>query len=355
MLYFYKSISPHSIEYLQKYLNYFFAQLFLEVHPTYDHAHYIDADFKDIVDGYKIQVDDKLSAIFKAYMALLPNEKQIVKDAYATNNRIADVCNMIVTPVKYAGLPATIRTPIESLYDNLWGDNKILGYTKVEAKCGTLKSHFNKFREKNEFVVCPFCGLESLTCKSDDGKDDYDHYLPKAKYPFISVNFENLLPMCHKCNSKSKVQVDTPFIPKTTTQRPLYYPLDSNTPTHKIEIGITSTDTDLSNPANWTLTITCEPTTNNTKKESWESVFKIEQRYKSIIADESQIWFKWIRDKHIRMCKKDGAPYATFYNDAIHQNDDYLNINKGILMKAYQEFILNDPDCEMKLSGKIVL
>lgn len=355
MLYFYKSISPHTIDNLHGYLHYFFTQLFAEVHPTYDHAHYIHADFQEIIDGYTEQIDNKLSAIFIAYIALRPNEKITVQNAYDVNNRISDVCSMSVTPIKYAGLPETIRTPIKSLYDNLWGDNKILGYKKVVEKCGTLKSHFNKFRENNEFVVCPFCGLESLTCKSDDGKDDYDHYLPKSKYPFISVNFENLLPMCHRCNSKSKGQADTPFIPNTTTQRPLYFPLDNTTVDHKIELEINSADTDLSDSNNWTLSINCEPIGNKTKKESWESVFNIEKRYKSIIADESKVWFKWIRDKHRRMCKKNGAPYAAFYDEAIHQYDDYLNIDKGILLKTYQKFILDDPDCEMKFSGKIVL
>lgn len=355
MLYFYKSISPNPIENLQKYLNYFFAQLFSEVHPIYDHAHYIHPDFKEIIDEYKDQIDDKLSAIFTAYMGLQPPEKQIVQNAYNINNRIADICNMTVKPIKYKGLPKTIRASIEDLYDNLWGDNKILGYVKVVAKCGTLKSHFTKFREQNEFVVCPFCGLESLVVKSDDGKDDYDHYLPKSKYPFISVNFENLLPMCHKCNSKSKGQVDTPFIPQTTTQRPLYYPLEINSPNHKIGIVISSKNTDLSDSSNWTLTITCEPATNKAMKESWQSVFKIEKRYKSIISDESKIWKQWIINKHRRLCKKNAAPYATFYYDAINEHEDYLNIDKGILLKSFYEFILNDPNCESYLDGSFTI
>jgi len=355
MLYFYKSISPHPIENLHNYLHYFFTQMFAEVNPAYDHTHQIQADFKEIVEEYKAQVDDKLSAIFIAYMGLQPNEKLIVQDAYNRNNKIIDVCNMTVTPVKYSGLPVGIRTQVESLYDNLWGENKILGYKKVEDKCGTLLSHFKKFREKNEFAVCPFCGLDSLSVKSDDGKDDYDHYLPKSKYPFISVNFENLLPMCHNCNSKRKGQVDTPFIDDTTTQRPLYYPLDTATPNHEIKLGITSTDTDLSDVTKWTLTIACEPAANGLKKKSWEEIFKIEKRYKSIIADESKVWLQWIMTKHRRMCKKNKAPYATFHDDAINEHEDYFNKNKGILFKTFYEFILNDPNLEAKLTGKFVL
>jgi len=355
MLYFYKSISPHPIENLHTYLHFFFTQLFAETSPTYDHAIHIHADFKATIDKNKVQVDDKLNAIFAAYMALQPIEKQSVKDAYANNNNVTGICNMTVVPVKYDALPIGFRTPIESLYDNLWGDNKILGYTNVVAKCGTLKEHFTKFRETNDYSVCPFCGIDSLICKSDDGKDDYDHYLPKSKYPFISVNFENLLPMCHNCNSKNKGQVDTPFVKDTTTQRPLYYPLDNSTPNHEIKLAINATNYDLSNPASWTLNIVCEPAININKKEAWAEIFKIEKRYKSIIADESKVWKGWIFEKHRKLCKKNGVAYPVFHEDAVDDFNDCFNINKGVLMDTFYKFVLNDPNCESYLTGNVTV
>lgn len=353
MLYFYQSISPHSIENLHKYLHYFFTQLFANAHPSYDHAHYIEADFNDIIDEYTVQIDNKLEAIFTAYAGLQPNEKLIVQNAYSINNNIQGICNMVVTPVKYAGLPTAIRVQIKSLYDNLWGDNKILGYTQVVNRCGTLKTHFNNFRVVNEYSVCPFCGIDCLLCEHDDGRDDYDHYLPKSNYPFITVNFQNLFPMCHNCNSKSKGQIDTPFIQDTTTQRPLYYPLDNTIVDHKISLGITSANTDLGNPVTWTLSIDCEPVANNLKMESWKQVFNIESRYKATISKESKIWKGWILKKHTTLCKKNGASYQAFHDDAAETFEDCFNIDKGILMKTFYDFILNDPNCENNLNGII--
>ena len=98
MLYFYKSISPHPIENLHTYLHFFFTQLFAEASPTYDHAIHIHADFKATIDKNKVQVDDKLNAIFSAYMALQPIEKQSVKDAYENNNNLTGICNIKVVP-----------------------------------------------------------------------------------------------------------------------------------------------------------------------------------------------------------------------------------------------------------------
>ena len=36
--------------------------------------------------------------------------------------------------------------------------------------------------------------------------DTLDHYLPKSKYPSLSINPLNLIPICNKCN-KTKVRI----------------------------------------------------------------------------------------------------------------------------------------------------
>jgi hypothetical protein len=355
MLYFYKPTPAHQIENLHKYLDYFFVRLFGEVSLTYQHNIHIHPDFLECINEYTVQLDDKLRAIFDAYKLLKKRDKNKVKSAYQKNNDIAAVCKKSVAPIKYGELPLTIRTPIESLYDNLWGDNKILGYSKVVEKCGTLKQHFTNFRELNEFCVCPFCGLESLICKSDDGKDDYDHYLPKSKYPFISVNFNNLLPMCHKCNSKSKGQDDTPYSKNPIRQRTLYFPLDDNTPNHEIKINIDSQDYDLSNPITWKLNFLCKPSYNINKSQSWQEVFKVEKRYKSILADESHIWKGWIIEKHRKMCKKNKIDYSIFQEVTIDDFSDIFNMDKGILIDSFYKFVLNDPNCESYLTGNVIV
>lgn len=354
MLYFYKSISPHPIENLHDYLDYFFSQMFAETNPSYNHEHHIHEDCQTIIEEYTVQVDNKLSAIFGAYMMLEDANKAIVKNAYSINNNIKGICDMEVEPLKYESLPELIRTPIKNLYDHLWGESKVLGYERVKDKCGTLKTHFDNFREVNESSVCPFCGIEGLLCEHDDGRDDYDHYFPKSKYPFITINFENLIPMCHNCNSKSKGQVDTPFVPETTTQRAIYYPFDT-IEQHEIKLTINSATTDLSNPDNWELEITCLPIENNSKKDSWVSIFNIQKRYKAILTKESKTWKKWIIKKHRNICKKNESSYQTFYDDAIDDNEDYCNRQKGILLHAFYGFILNDPNCEANLTGNITI
>lgn len=65
--------------------------------------------------------------------------------------------------------------------------------------------------DKGEFVdnrglkVCPYCGSTSIAvCYKKDGtviKPPIDHFLPKGKYPFLAMNFFNLIPVCTTCNN----------------------------------------------------------------------------------------------------------------------------------------------------------
>lgn len=65
--------------------------------------------------------------------------------------------------------------------------------------------------DKEEFVinrglnVCPYCGATSIAVYyKEDGtaiKPPIDHFLPKGKYPFLAMNFYNLIPVCTTCNN----------------------------------------------------------------------------------------------------------------------------------------------------------
>ncbi|MFH6991870.1 hypothetical protein [Flavobacterium sp. FlaQc-48] len=328
--------------------------MFDNTQTTYSHAYLIHPDFQNIINAYKNQIDDKLIAIFNAYNNLPTlQDKQVVKNAYLINNDIESIADITKAPIKYSQLPISISTQIKSFYDELWGDNKILGYSIVVNSCGTVKQHFESFREINEYLVCPFCGLDSLLCEHDDGRDDYDHYLLKSKYPFISINFNNLFPMCHRCNSKNKNQKDLPYNDLTTIQRKFYYPYSKEI-NHTINLTILSPDIDLKDSAKWKLEVNAANPSYEDCKETWKDVFEIETRYKATISKHSKSWKERIFLKHYKICKKNQRNYAEFEEDVLDDFKDYLNISNGILMKAYNEFVIKDPNCEANLNSTMV-
>jgi len=229
-------------------------------------------------------------------------------------------------------------------------------YDAVKNRCGSLKGHFEQFRTENKFSVCPFCGMENLLTDYDDAKNEYDHYLSKGNYPFCSINFNNLTPVCDYCNKAgNKGPKDIPFQPKTDPQiqDELYYPYSSAFPDHGIQLTINATNTDLTDLDNWTLSIDCIPAENVRKKDRWLEIYNISRRYKAKIAGDSYQWKDRIVSKHALRCKKNKMPFADFKTDILDDFAAPIKWNNGILMKCFDEFIMNDPNCEANLTGAI--
>jgi hypothetical protein len=86
----------------------------------------------------------------------------------------------------------------------------------VEAACvETVQDHFNLFRSAAfNGNICCCCGTEALAQyrtnvdEDDQWRGPYDHLLAKEKYPVYAVHPDNLLPICHTCNSKAKLAKD---------------------------------------------------------------------------------------------------------------------------------------------------
>ena len=125
-----------------------------------------------------------------------------------------------------------VMQPSEDLKD-IWKGVRTLGTylysTTLDLVCyknsapnpaDSMDSHYAQFKTSNG-VVCCFCGTEEMMeereIEPEDGADvtdekqwraSYDHYLPKKHYPFLAVDFDNLIPCCQKCNEKAKGELD---------------------------------------------------------------------------------------------------------------------------------------------------
>lgn len=62
-----------------------------------------------------------------------------------------------------------------------------------------------EFVDNRDLKICPYCGATSINvCYKKDGTPIHppiDHFLPKSKYPFLAMNFFNLIPVCPSCNN----------------------------------------------------------------------------------------------------------------------------------------------------------
>src|SRR5258706_3056073 len=140
------------------------------------------------------------------------------------SNNIEAICKGNSTPQKIdntaTGFDELIRQFFIDLYDQV-----LNGKPFNEQYHTSLTDHFNAFSKLNaDITLCPICGIGELKKHTDDIRDQYDHYLPKALYPFSSVNFKNLVPICRDCNSLD-VKGDEDVI-AVSTNRKLFFLYD---------------------------------------------------------------------------------------------------------------------------------
>lgn len=106
-------------------------------------------------------------------------------------------------------LPKELNEKLAELTHHLFSNTKELAKVRDSCDGETIQAHFNWFYQLNGHV-CQVCGTELLLqYRSDIPEEDqwrapYDHLLSKDKYPAYAIHPDNLLPICHTCNSKAK-------------------------------------------------------------------------------------------------------------------------------------------------------
>jgi hypothetical protein len=138
---------------------------------------------------------------------------------------------------------------------------------------------------------CPYCGCGDIKGVHHSRREAYDHFLPKGTYPFNSVNFHNLAPMCHECNSTYKLAKDPtrhldPISRKTGgTRRKAFYSYAAVASGIAINLTLKTKDITRLQPDEIDLQVTAPG--REEEVEAWKDVFGIEERYKAKLCGKN--------------------------------------------------------------------
>lgn len=204
----------------------------------------------------------------------------------------------------------------------------------------TLRQHFDEFREANQHItVCPMCGISELKTEHDTTRDQYDHYIPKASYPFSSINFHNLVPTCKECNSFDfKGEKDVVAIRNTK----LFYPYDQEHKGIDVEFIVEEDNVAISDIA-WRVEF---KSLDGKEQEidAWKNIYNIEERYLGFVKGHIQKWFnaywEYLEDDALNGLTEDQKKKAYFASLKADETE-CLNV---IRKPALSEFIRS---CEL--------
>lgn len=355
MLYTYIDID-HPIKQLQDNICYYFERLF-DVEPVpYDINIVLQADFITLINSSN-KFKDYLKDIAEKYIALPNGEKDIVKKAYSNHLNIENLCNdTTIEVLKYTEIVnEDFRKLLKEFLTWLWDDYDSLPKS-LRDEYKDVQDHFNEFKKVQKGKVCPFCGVSSLKPKTDrKRRNAYDHYIPKAKYPFVSINFKNLFPACHECNSDEKKEYDTPL--KNSIRQRVIFPFDNAYTIDELTISIAPEEKfnavnlgTLLSDIDWNISFTLA-TGSIDVYDVWDDIFKIKTRYKEYILEFEDTWFSdFVLNKYNEKVVSNILSFEDYKGELLKDSKALMIKDPlAILKYIYFSFIFAIPDIENKL------
>jgi hypothetical protein len=235
-----------------------------------------------------------VNEIFIEFKSLTSDEIKNCRKMFLANNNIRALCEGRHIPSRYpSGTMTPLMQKLKFFFSGLYSSG-FFNLAIVKSNLGTnLHEHYREFARVNEIPCCPFCGLQPMDTEYDPTREAYDHYLPASVYPFNSVNFKNLAPACHKCNSQIKGAKD-PLLSKTGTQRRAFYPYSPNNYNIKISVSFANTGNLPTKPEHIKINLACPGHTSEIS--TWNSLYKIKSRYaaKCCAPQISKAWLNRI-------------------------------------------------------------
>jgi hypothetical protein len=241
----------------------------------------------------------KIEEIYTIFKTLTSDEISQLKMWYRSNNNIENLCknDPTFTPSTYSDisqLNVNLGTALKSFFVKLYSQD-LLSLKALSNKIGVIDDHYTEFVKINSKGKCPFCGLYDIDSEYVHTREAYDHYLPKSKYPFSSINFKNLAPICNKCNSGYKGSKD-PLYDINGNRSKTFYPY--NPIPHIIEVDLKLNSADIDNLTPQDITFTFGPASLEEELKTWDNLFGIEERYKAkCCSADAKYWITQIFDE----------------------------------------------------------
>lgn len=308
---------PHQMEKMQVFIDYIFHEVWckapigLTFHPDLFEG---NADLKEVMTefGFSAKAAERgrafykdVKAIYELFAPLTAQEIDQFKHWYQGNNDLEKVCinDAAAQIVRYADIPVAfdnLSKHLAAFFKGLYSQS-LLDLAALRAKIGDIDDHYLTFVQVNNAGKCPFCGIDDLFGEYHSKREAYDHYLPKALYPFNSINFRNLVPACHHCNSSYKTSKDPAYSLKDPTaampRRAIFYPYA--TIPYAIELQVSLHNSDIAKLTQTDVEVTFGPAALQEKIDTWKEVYGIEERYKAKLCGENdgKYWLIQVLDE----------------------------------------------------------
>ncbi|MEK3705477.1 hypothetical protein MKY87_15375 [Paenibacillus sp. FSL R7-0198] len=341
MLFPYQYIN-HSMEKMHQYIEYIFFEVWCKAPCNeYDISLFdYNEEIKEIIKEFHYTAPKGadfftkgIHEIFTLFKMLSVEEINQLRVWFQSNNDIERLCmnDTLVPSITYSELEKMnedLSSKMKAFFTGLYSHD-FLSLKAISSKIGVIDNHYKEFVKINRNSKCPYCGLQSIDGQYVHTREAYDHYFPKSKYPFSSINFMNLSPACYKCNSGNKGAKD-PLYDKNGKRRKAFY--SYNATPYNIEIAIRLNSIDIKNIIPDDVTINFGPVDLAEELGTWNDLFNIEERYiAECCSVDALYWIEQVYEECV-----DKSP-GEFLKIKLEVANKYPFSDKNFLRKPFLE------------------
>lgn len=234
---------------------------------------------------------DPLKTMYEVCRRLNCVQLKMLRKAVYSNNKIEELCKGEIQPVHYSEIEQVLgdenKKFIEALKvfcNSLY--NSCLRRKPFINEYDNMSTYYKSLVKRNS--TCVMCGVpNTISIELDDVVSAFDHYLPRALYPFNSVNLDNLVPTCDACNQKYKRDVDPlfgtdSFFLKKNQQR-CFFPFSGKAYPIVVNVKFLSSYRQNMPIEDIKVDLTC--TGKQEEVDNWDRIYHIKQRYRSFIGN----------------------------------------------------------------------
>lgn len=282
----------HRIQGLQNFVDYLFQDVLFHApeHQAEDLMEVVDNPTQKLLgEVKKYKFYEQLSKLYDGCKTLDEVKVHSLRMAYRNNNQIEGLCRGEVKPFRFKDLQKehendedwkALLKSLKDFCNDFYTEH--VNLKAFQDRYGSMSEYYNTLVKNDSMCHC--CGIEHVLTEDNTPRDAFDHYLPKALYPFVSMNFHNLVPTCPHCNSAYKRETDTLFVKQGNSERQVkaFLPFEEEGQQYDIWVKITLAkhyDKDHFRDCGMQMSFTCEG-----KEEevgTWLRIYKIEEQYTS--------------------------------------------------------------------------
>lgn len=333
MLRTYRPIN-HPIFTLHSYLEHLVCQVWCNASAASICSDLLDANFEIIYNTYPWLKTD-VDSIYEKCKTLTDQQRADVREAFNVNNRITELCEGTLIPIALDTLPNVVKEDMKPLLVKFY--DYLIDRAEVP---GDKLDYYNQLRLANpQFRFCPCCGLSPIESAETHYREDNDHYLPKANFPFATVNFQNLIPLCSKCNKKCK-STKNPF----DAGRISFYAFDINHVPISVSVSILESE-ELDYRALRIADIDISFDNDAIKTTTWDWLFQIKERYNEEVKGFAKTELRTVANRLYRnRDRKLGQPYEQILDDTIEDYEIELFEDRKFLKRPFLQTIKTKPE-----------